>query len=65
MQTLDARHFELFLREDFKNNSWDYEEIGSRKIQKKCNSATAGIFDVKYIKTPSASRISPVHLPPI
>ncbi|XP_058103594.1 probable F-box protein At3g61730 [Magnolia sinica] len=57
MQTLDARHLELFLHEEYKNGTWDYQEIGSRRIDKKCGGAAGGIFDVKYLKTPCTSDI--------
>ncbi|KAL5999033.1 hypothetical protein ACLOJK_009983 [Asimina triloba] len=52
MQMLDARHFELFLQEEYKNGAWDYEEIGSRRNEKRFKGAAGGIFDVKYLKSP-------------
>lgn len=55
MQTLDARHLELFLHEEYKNGTWEYEEIGSRPIQKQCIAASGGIFDVKYLHSPTLS----------
>ncbi|XP_047337328.1 probable F-box protein At3g61730 [Impatiens glandulifera] len=53
MQTLDARHIELFLNEDYQNGSWEYEMIGSNDIKKHSNAACGGIFDMKHITDPS------------
>lgn len=50
MQMLDARHIELFLSEGFKDGSWEYELIGSHKIEKNVQGASAGIFDVNHFK---------------
>ncbi|XP_020527928.1 probable F-box protein At3g61730 isoform X1 [Amborella trichopoda] len=58
MQILDVRHLELFLCEGFKNGEWEYQELGSHRIEKNCNGATGGIFDMKRIKSPSTSEIT-------
>lgn len=50
MQMLEARHIELFLSEGFLNRSWEYELIGSHKIEKDVRAASAGIFDVDHFK---------------
>ncbi|KAG9448283.1 hypothetical protein H6P81_014411 [Aristolochia fimbriata] len=55
MQTLDTRHMELFLHEEYKSGTWNYEEIGSHKIHKRCKGATGGIFDTKFLECPSTS----------
>ncbi|KAL6311531.1 hypothetical protein AAG906_005201 [Vitis piasezkii] len=34
MQTLDARHIELFLSEGYRDGSWEYQIIGSHDIKK-------------------------------
>ncbi|XP_068664541.1 probable F-box protein At3g61730 [Aristolochia californica] len=57
MQTLDTRHMELFLHEEYKNGTWNYEEIGSHRIQKQCKGASGGIFDTKFLKCPRTSDI--------
>eukprot|EP00257_Ricinus_communis_P007190 XP_002523354.2 probable F-box protein At3g61730 isoform X2 [Ricinus communis] len=49
MQTLDARHIELFQHEGFQNGSWEYELIGSHKIEKPMDAASGGIFDLKHL----------------
>ncbi|KAF9615824.1 hypothetical protein IFM89_026517 [Coptis chinensis] len=55
MQTLDARHMELFLIEGYKNGSWDYQEIGYQEINKHIDGTTRGIFDIKHLRDPSAA----------
>ncbi|KAJ0054517.1 hypothetical protein Pint_00585 [Pistacia integerrima] len=50
MQMLDARHIELFLSEGFQDGSWKYEFIGSHKIEKNVQGASAAIFDVEHLK---------------
>lgn len=55
MQTLDARHIELFLSDGYRDGSWQYEMIGSHDVKKKENGASGGIFDIKYLKDPSTS----------
>ncbi|XP_065860215.1 probable F-box protein At3g61730 isoform X2 [Euphorbia lathyris] len=49
MQTLDARHIELFLSEGFQNGSWKYELVGSHKIEKPMNAASGAIFDIEHL----------------
>lgn len=49
MQTLDARHIELFLCDGFRNGSWQYELIGSHKIQNNVKGACGAIFDLQHI----------------
>ncbi|KAI3929326.1 hypothetical protein MKX01_006562 [Papaver californicum] len=50
MQTLDARHIELFLTEGYKSGSWDYKEIGSYQIRTPSDGATGAIFDIMHLK---------------
>ncbi|KAH0462440.1 hypothetical protein IEQ34_010015 [Dendrobium chrysotoxum] len=52
MQILDVRHLELFLEESFRNGSWQFEDIGSHRIEKQSNSASGGVFDYKHIHSP-------------
>lgn len=55
MQTLDARHIELFLSEGYKDGSWDYNLIGSHKLQKDAGAACGAIFDLKHLEESSYS----------
>ncbi|KAL2478687.1 putative F-box protein [Forsythia ovata] len=57
MQTLDARHIELFLSEGYKDGSWEYELLGSHDINKQADGASAGILDMKHLKDQSTSDI--------
>ncbi|XP_043717304.1 probable F-box protein At3g61730 [Telopea speciosissima] len=57
MQTLDARHIELFLNEEYKKGSWQYEEIGCHEINKHTDGAMAGIFDMRHLKDSSTSGV--------
>ncbi|KAF2594324.1 hypothetical protein F2Q70_00044242 [Brassica cretica] len=57
MQTLDTRHIELFLNEEYKDGSWDYNLIGSHKLQKDTSAACGAIFDLKHLKASSSSGI--------
>lgn len=50
MQTLDARHIELFLTEGYKNGSWDYKEIGSHQIRTPSDGAIGVILDIKHLR---------------
>ncbi|KAI3990583.1 hypothetical protein MKX01_022883 [Papaver californicum] len=50
MQTLDARHIELFLTEGYKSGSWDYKEIGSYQIRTHSDGATGAIFDIMHLQ---------------
>ena len=55
MQTLDARHIELFLSEGYRNGSWKYEVIGSHDIKKNIAGASGAIFDIKHLGKCSTS----------
>lgn len=57
MQTLDARHIELFLNDGYLNGSWDYDILGTREVTKQTNAASGGIFDIKRLKDHSTSGI--------
>ncbi|KAJ4905247.1 putative F-box protein [Raphanus sativus] len=57
MQTLDARHIELFLNEGYKNGTWEYNLIASHKLQKDAVAACGAIFDLKHLKASSSSGI--------
>lgn len=54
MQTLDARHIELFLCEKYRDGSWEYELTGSHDVKKRASGASAAIFDLKHLKDPSS-----------
>lgn len=58
MQTLDARHIELFLSEGYQDGSWEYELIGSHSVKKHAEGASGAIFDVNHLKDASTSGIS-------
>lgn len=55
MQTLDARHIELFLSEGFRDGSWEYRLLGTHDIKKHAESASGGIFDIKHLNHPSTA----------
>lgn len=55
MQTLDARHIELFLNEGYRNENWEYELVGSHDNKKHADGASGAIFDVKHLKDSSTS----------
>ncbi|KAI3918135.1 hypothetical protein MKX01_041455 [Papaver californicum] len=57
MQTLDARHIELFLIEGYKNGSWEYKEIGSYQIRTHSDGATGAIFDIKHLKDRATTEV--------
>ncbi|KAL1347104.1 probable F-box protein At3g61730 [Arachis duranensis] len=57
MQTLDARHIELFLCEGYKNGSWDYQLVGSHDIKKRADGAAGAIFDAKHLEDSSTSAV--------
>ncbi|XP_059643518.1 probable F-box protein At3g61730 [Cornus florida] len=57
LQTLDARHIELFLSDGYKNGGWEYEMIGSHDIKKHSDGASGGIFDFKHLKDPSTIEV--------
>ncbi|KAJ8748473.1 hypothetical protein K2173_003369 [Erythroxylum novogranatense] len=50
MQTLEARHIELFQCEGYRNGSWEYELIGSCKTEKHVDAASGGIIDLKRLQ---------------
>ncbi|PNY15496.1 putative F-box plant protein [Trifolium pratense] len=50
MQTLDARHIELFLCEGYQNGSWEYEVVGSHDVKKRADGATGSIFRYESLK---------------
>ncbi|XP_031112344.1 probable F-box protein At3g61730 [Ipomoea triloba] len=50
MQTLDARHIELFLSEGYQDGNWEYELLGSHEVKKEADGAAAAIFDIKHLK---------------
>ncbi|XP_048421210.1 probable F-box protein At3g61730 isoform X2 [Pyrus x bretschneideri] len=55
MQTVDARHIELFLSEGYKNGSRDCELIGRHDVNEHANGACGAIFDMKHLKDSSTS----------
>ncbi|KAJ4949966.1 hypothetical protein NE237_026798 [Protea cynaroides] len=57
MQTLDVRHIELFLKEEYKKGSWQYEEIGCHEIKKHTDRASGCIFDIRHLEDCSTSEI--------
>ncbi|XP_042058939.1 probable F-box protein At3g61730 isoform X2 [Salvia splendens] len=57
MQTLDARHIELFLSEEYHSGIWDYYLLGSHNINKQADGASRGIFDLKHINDESTTDI--------
>lgn len=63
MQMLDARHIELFSSEGFQDGTWEFELIGSHKIEKNVQGASAAIFDVKHLKDSQSAGKSPYPMP--
>ncbi|KAK7275361.1 hypothetical protein RIF29_16477 [Crotalaria pallida] len=57
MQTLDARHIELFLYEGYHNESWKYELVGSHDVKKRADGAAGAIFDLKHLQDSSTSAV--------
>ncbi|KAL5572101.1 hypothetical protein UlMin_021698 [Ulmus minor] len=57
MQTLEARHMELFLNEGYHNGSWEYELIGSHDHKNNVDGASGAIFDVKHLNDSSTSAV--------
>ncbi|KAL6569624.1 hypothetical protein OROMI_014138 [Orobanche minor] len=57
MQTLDARHIELFLNEGYHDGSWDYDLLGTHDTGKQADGASGGIFDIKHLKDQSTTAI--------
>lgn len=64
MQTLDARHIELFLSEGYQNGSWEYELIGSHDVKKHVDGASGAIFDLKHLNdSPTSGNFFRCSLP--
>ncbi|KAM6600226.1 hypothetical protein CsatA_019835 [Cannabis sativa] len=57
MQTLDARHIELFLNKEYRNGSWKYELVGSHDNQMHADGASGAIFDVEHLRDCSTSAV--------
>ncbi|KAL6128573.1 hypothetical protein ACLB2K_071928 [Fragaria x ananassa] len=57
MQTLDARHIELFLSEGYQDGSWEYELIGIQDVKKHVEGASGAIFDVQHLNDTSTSAV--------
>lgn len=55
MQTLDARHIELFLSDGYQNGSWEYKLIGSHDVRRQAGGASGAIFDAKHLKDTATS----------
>lgn len=50
MQVLDARHWELFLHEEYRKGTWTYEETEEYIIPPPCDAASVGILDAQTLK---------------
>ncbi|CAI5477943.1 unnamed protein product [Closterium sp. Yama58-4] len=66
MQTLDARHYELFLHDEWKCGEWKYEQLASHEAPFHCPQAAGGLFDAgtigrQELKAP-ASKSHEIHL---
>ncbi|CAO2835484.1 unnamed protein product [Amaranthus hypochondriacus] len=57
MQSLDARHFELFMNEGYQDGSWEYSQICSHEIKKHVDGASGAIFDMKHLTDPSTAKV--------
>ncbi|KMZ59770.1 reduced male fertility, Probable F-box protein [Zostera marina] len=57
MQTLDARHSELFLHDEFKSGKWDFEDIGVHRVDSHCNAAAGALFEVEHLKSTSTASV--------
>ena len=54
VQVLDARHWELFLHEEYINGEWKFEEIGEQVVcPSPHTSAMAAILDAKHVRSRS------------
>lgn len=49
MQTLDARHYELFLYDKWIASEWNYEEVSSHEIPFHCHRASGAILDATCV----------------
>ncbi|KAJ7542577.1 hypothetical protein O6H91_09G001800 [Diphasiastrum complanatum] len=50
MQVLDARHWDLFLYDEYKTGDWDYHEVGAHVLPHHCDAAAGGVFDAGYLE---------------
>ncbi|GAB2271808.1 hypothetical protein Dimus_006639 [Dionaea muscipula] len=57
MQTLDARHIELFLSEGFQDGTWDYTLLGCHETRKNVDGAIGAIFDLKHLRDSSSANL--------
>lgn len=57
MQTLDARHIELFHYKGFQEGSWKYELIGNHKVENPMKAASGGIFDLQHLNDRASAGI--------
>ncbi|XP_074263412.1 putative F-box protein At3g61730 [Silene latifolia] len=55
MLVLDTRHFELFLSQGYQNGSWDFAQLGSRKIKRGVDTASGAIADLKHLNDASTT----------
>ena len=54
VQVLDARHWELFLHEEYINGEWKFEEIEEQVVcPSPDTSAMAAILDAKHVRSRS------------
>ena len=54
VQVLDARHWELFLHEEYINGEWKFEEIEEQVVcPSPHTSAMAAILDAKHVRSRS------------
>lgn len=53
MQTLDARHIELFLDKEYQGGNWEYQQIGARDVKENMSGASGAIFDMKHLNDAS------------
>ncbi|KAL6555911.1 hypothetical protein OROGR_005199 [Orobanche gracilis] len=60
MQTLDARHIELFLSEGYHDGSWDYDLLGTHDTVRQAHGASGGIFDIRHLKDQSNTGITTI-----
>ena len=50
MQTLDVRHWELFLNKEYKIGEWKFEQVYTRHVTSQCSEAAACIFDSNQLR---------------
>ncbi|KAL5718619.1 hypothetical protein ACHQM5_011502 [Ranunculus cassubicifolius] len=65
MLTLDARHFELFLTQGYRDGSWEYQSIGCHEIEMHSGLAAYGIFDLAHLKDPPATDLADFYSWPV